>query len=293
MPKIIVLGTKEYEESGVKNYGDCFIIDLDLQLYLYDCGSIEHAERVLKYMEKTGHHRVTIILSHNDGDHYDGINYLLEKGVVEGVYTILLYKHKYLDQLREIIGDDRRTPSGLIEAIGKKYSNIDSLSGYPLYDIYIDGKELCDRVRIVGPDETYMLKAVANDIDNRKGDTIDGETNVNATSVLLEVYIHNKKILLCGDAPFEAIRETVENYDVIQLPHHGKPAIAEKIFEATWENASKKRYIVSDNTGTSNAGSDDLDTRGYRVSNTKTDGDITIDDAFLNFDTMRTGRSWG
>ena len=106
MPKIIVLGTKEYEESGVKNYGDCFIIDLDLQLYLYDCGSIEHAERVLKYMEKTGHHRVTIILSHNDGDHYDGINYLLEKGVVEGVYTILLYKHKYLDQLREIIGDD-------------------------------------------------------------------------------------------------------------------------------------------------------------------------------------------
>lgn len=81
--------------------------------------------------------------------------------------------------------------------------------------------------------------------------TIDGETNVNATSVHLEVNIRNKKVLLCGDSPFEAIGENVENYDIIQLPHHGKPAIADKIFEATWESASKKRYIISDNTGTS------------------------------------------
>ena len=50
--KILVLGDNTYEESGSANYGDCFLIDNGEQLVIYDCGSTEHAEVVLKYMEK-------------------------------------------------------------------------------------------------------------------------------------------------------------------------------------------------------------------------------------------------
>ena len=50
--KILVLGDNPYEESGSANYGDCFLIDNGEQLVIYDCGSTEHAEVVLKYMKK-------------------------------------------------------------------------------------------------------------------------------------------------------------------------------------------------------------------------------------------------
>lgn len=53
--KILVLGDNTYEESGSANYGDCFLIDNGEQLVIYDCGSTEHAEVVLKYMEKNKH----------------------------------------------------------------------------------------------------------------------------------------------------------------------------------------------------------------------------------------------
>ena len=59
---------------------------------------------------------------------------------------------------------------------------------------------------------------------------------------------------------------------MIQLPHHGKPATADKIFA---EKIGKNQtvYLVSDNTGNSNGGSDELNTVGKDVRRTW-DGDV-------------------
>ena len=63
---------------------------------------------------------------------------------------------------------------------------------------------------------------------------------------------------------------------IIQLSHHGKKEIAEKIFEEL-EDKPDETYIISDNTGNSNGGSDKLDTKGYKVMNTKDDGMLSLD----------------
>ena len=43
------------------------------------------------------------------------------------------------------------------------------------------------------------------------------------------------------------------------------------------KNIVDEVYIVSDNTGNSNGGSDDLETKGYDVRNTKNSGMISLD----------------
>ena len=77
-----------------------------------------------------------------------------------------------------------------------------------------------------------------------------------------------KKLLLTGDSSFAAIEEAVKTHNAIQLPHHGKLSQAEDIF-AVKDNSTV--YYVSDNTGDSNGGSDDLrkkHPRGYAIYNT-------------------------
>ena len=289
MQEITVLGSKDYEVTG-KNYGDCFIINTGTELYLYDCGSVEHAKRVLDYMNKKGYDKVTIILSHNDSDHFDGIPYLWEQGVIDRIYTVLLLK--YSKEIQNLINDGRRSKDGIKEAIKNKYDNINELSGYPLYDIYEDGHDLCDEIEIVGPDKEDMLETVARDLDPRESDTTFGETNVNATSIHLEINMFNRKILLCGDAPFERIENIVSDYDAVQLPHHGKASIADEIFKKMNYNV-QVRYIVSDNTGNSNGGSDDLKREGHLISNTKDMGDIDIDASFFASSRIRTRETLG
>ena len=113
-----------------------------------------------------------------------------------------------------------------------------------------------------------MLDSVAKLLNTCESDNIDDETIINATSIQVAVSIGNYSLLLTGDASFTAIEDKVRRYDAIQLPHHGKPQQAENIFTKKSDQLSSI-YIVSDNTGNTNGGSDNLDTRGHRVYNTK------------------------
>ncbi len=65
-------------------------------------------------------------------------------------------------------------------------------------------------------------------------------------------------VLLCDDA-FSEYLHHLDNYDLIQLPHHGKLDNAMKIFE-TLKDSYSKDYLTSDNTGsgTISGGSDKL-----------------------------------
>ena len=72
----------------------------------------------------------------------------------------------------------------------------------------------------------------------------------------------------------------LSKYANIQLPHHGKLSSAEAVFDKIEDNIASHVFIVSDNTGNTNGGSDDLMAsdviKGKIIKNTKIIGDISV-----------------
>ena len=276
--EVIALSSKSYKEKE-KNYGDCFIINTNTEVFVYDCGSKEHAERVIEYLDNNNIQKVKLILSHNDKDHFEGIITLLENKRVSCIYTVLLLKYK--DELLNRIGDGRKNRDSISQHILDLYSNIAKLGEYnvELIDIYKENSEeiidpINNTIKIVGPGKDYMLDVASKALDSREGNTIDNESVINATSVQVSINNGNTKILLTGDSCFEALKENLKEHNCIQLPHHGKCDQAEEIFKEKEDSIINTVYIISDNTGNSNGGSDSLNVRGKNVKNTKSYGDI-------------------
>lgn len=268
--KITFFSSKGYNDPD-KNNGDCILVDNGKELVIYDCGCEEHAKRVIDYMKENSYQKAKLVLSHNDADHFDGIPYLIDNDALSEVYTLLLLKYK--DELLDKINDKRRSRDSIAERIKEIYDNIYSLSEkVVLKDIFTD-TAVATGISIPGPDKEYSLDAVAKRIDSRESDDIDKETIVNAVSTQLSITLEwNKKLLLTGDSSFAAIEDNVKTHSVIQLPHHGKLNQAEEIFNVK-DNSTV--YYVSDNTGNTNGGSDELRKkypRGHVIYNTL-DGD--------------------
>ena len=259
---IIFMSDKGYTNK-TENHGDCILVDTGSSLVIYDCGCQEHAERVLDYMKKRRYKTADFILSHNDKDHFNGLPHLIEAGVISRVYTLLLLKYK--KELLELIGDGRITEDSLTRKIQEKYENIYSLSGKVDLVDALTLPSVCMGVKLVGPEKNAALSAVAKFLDNREGDTIDGETIYNAICFQARITMDDgKHMLLCGDSAFSMVEPNLKSASHIQLPHHGKYEIAEKIFEHK-DNAKHigTKYYVSDNTGSTNGGSDTLKTKDY------------------------------
>lgn len=269
--KIKILSSKNYADND-KDYGDCILIDSGKDLVVYDCGSQGHAERVIEYMQTNNYTSIRIVLSHNDSDHFDGIPYLIENTEVTELNTLLLLK--YTKELYDKIDDKRLTRDSIARRIKEIYDNIYSLSGtVSLGDIFVD-KDIVDGINIAAPDKEYVLDAVAKRLDNRESDSIDKETIVNAVSTQVAVEFDNNKLLLTGDSSFDSLSEHIQDYSLIQLPHHGKLEQAERIFDEMYGN-NDIIYFVSDNKGTTNGGSSDLPKSGYNIKNTL-DGDVVF-----------------
>lgn len=281
-----ILGCSSYEDKG-KNYGDCIILTNQKEAVIYDCGSEEHAKRAIAVLKSNAIDKATVILSHNDSDHFAGIPYLIEQGCVRKVCTILLLKYK--KEILQRLNDGRRNLNSIENAIKDLYSNIDSLSDtVPLYDVYADKAELPSWISCVGPTKDYMLNAAVTALSSSEGDHIDGETVINAASIQFKATVDNNTLLLTGDCTPAAIPESVDlhSFTHIQLPHHGKGCHAEEIFERAYPD-ERIIYLVSDNTGNSNGGSDDLKSTGHHVKNTKTAGDIVIESYSQNYSYTR------
>lgn len=285
--KIIVLSSKKYKNKD-ENCGDCIIIDTGTEVVLYDCGCVEHAQEVMRYLQKTNYEKVDIILSHNDKDHYNGIEYLINNGVVRSITTVLLLKH--IDDILNELDDKRRNRDSVKKQILEYFDNIGNLSGNNLMDALDYNLTISQYINIAGPSYDYLISAVAKALDNSESDVIDMETIVNAISVQVEIIVSNHKILLTGDASFAAIADKIREYDAIQLPHHGKYQQASCIFEKN-EGRENVIYIVSDNTGNSNGGSDELMQKcvGKKIKNTK-NGEIVIDET--TFENSKIGYYW-
>lgn len=286
--EIYCLSSKDYDSSS-KNDGDCIIIVDNDSAVIFDCGSEEHARRAIEILDEKGIEEALVVLSHNDDDHFKGIPYLIQEGYVDTVFTLLLLKYK--DEILDEIGDGRRTRKAIGEQIMAMYDNIASLGkeDVTLADLYEDQQILPSYLSVVGPEKDYVIKAAAKGLDTEKSDQVDSESITNATSIQLCVQMGTPKVLLTGDCPPEAIPEDedLSDYDYIQLPHHGKAASAKKIFERVGQN-NEIIYIVSDNTGNSNGGSDNRTFKGHRCKNTRTDGDIYLSSKQENY--RRTGR---
>ena len=273
--ELFMLSSRDYGDHS-KNYGDCTVIIEDREVIIFDCGSEEHAYRVIKLLDKYNIDKAFVVLSHNDDDHFRGIETLIEHDRVDVVYTVLLLKYK--DEILKRITDNRVTEKSAGKRIIEMYDNIASLKGkVKLLDAYIDKCELPLGARMVGPDKEYMLDVVAKGLDPLQGDTEDNESIKNATSIQIAIDIGDNSVLLVGDCPPDAIPEDVDfsDYKFIQLPHHGKPESAKKMFERADRN-NGIIWIVSDNTGGSNGGSDNRAFKGHYCINTRTDGDIVV-----------------
>ena len=276
--KVIFFSAKNYADKTANN-GDCIIVDTGTKLVIYDCGCQEHAERVLDYMSRHGYSKCDVVLSHNDADHFDGLPHLVDAGVVSKVYTLLLLKYKA--KLLKLIGDGRVTDESLTRKIKEKYDNIYSLGGTVELVDALELPSLCTGVKVVGPEKDAALEAVAKFLDNREGDTIDGETIYNAICFQVRVTMDDGKyLLLCGDSSYHMAEANLKTASYIQLPHHGKYELAEKIFKLKDAGGGLNiKYFVSDNTGSTNGGSDTLKKKRFGHSVTFTDtGDIDVGD---------------
>ncbi len=272
---IKILSSKDYEEK-TKNYGDCIVFIENSTAIVYDCGSEEHAKRVVKLLDENNIEEADVVLSHNDDDHFKGIPYLINEGRVSKLFTILLLKYK--KDLLDEIDDERRNRNSIGDSIKDLYDNIATLSKrVKLCDVYADAEQMPSQMKLIGPNFDYMLQAAAKGIDSREGNTIDKETITNAASVQIQLTSNDGTFLLTGDCTPAAIPEDIDlkKFDYIQLPHHGKSVLAEEIFERVGSKYDMV-YLVSDNTGSSNGGSDDLvhKAKGHIIKNTKIDGDV-------------------
>lgn len=290
MKKVIFLSSKNYNDPS-KNCGDCILIDTSSELVIFDCGCEEHAKQVENYMLNHNYSTAKMILSHNDADHFDGIPYLVDKGLISEVYTLLLLKYK--DELLDLIDDGRRNRDSIAKSIEEIYDNIYSLSGtVTLKDIFTD-TNIATGINIPGPDKDYALNAIAKNIDSRESDNIDKETIVNAVSTQVSItFSPNKKLLLTGDSSFKAIETNIKTHSAIQLPHHGKLDQADNIFSI---KDNQTIYYVSDNIGNSNGGSDKLREkypRGHVIYNTLNGEQVCTSDSF-RVTSVKGSYCWG
>lgn len=236
-------------------FGDCILLYNSTSLVIYDCGHVQHADEVENFLCKNALiSNVYIVISHNDSDHTDGVNRLMEY-LHNNRYDVTVYSSLYLKSARKILDlldDGRRTLPATKQHILETFDNIkDIVEKAQAYGFLVENATIGTKVlsgSIVGPTEDEFAAVVTQAIEDDKVTKIDGETVMNAASVQLKYKLDNAEtVLLCGDAS-PAYLHHLDNYDLIQLPHHGKLDNAIEIFDALRDSYSKN-YLISDNTG--------------------------------------------
>ena len=283
-----------YDGDLDTRFGDCMLLYDSSSLIVYDCGHTKHTETVETFLQSKTIKQVHIVVSHNDNDHTSGICELLEWLYTRKKYSVSVYSHQYLkhvDTILDKIDDGRRNRESLKRALLAEFDNIKEIiktaqaCGFAAEEALIGiGVGNCT---IVGPTEDEFTdvaaRAVDNRVDNNIGEGYAEETVMNAASIQIKCKLDNADtILLCGDSS-PMYMYNLDNYDIIQLPHHGQLADAEAVF-STLTNAGSKVFLVSDNTGSAknSGGSYDLmesdAKKGKRIKNTK-NGIVELPDA--------------
>jgi len=270
-----------YNNNKDTKFGDCILIYDDENLAVYDCGHVEHRDSIVAFL--TSHTTVTsvsIVVSHSHSDHTNGVIPLLDYLFENSSYDVTVYSSLYLKSAKKVLEklDDESTLEEIKERILEKFDDIkDIVEKAQEYNFSVVDAKVGTFVfenTIVGPTEDEFVEVVAQAIDENKSDMIEGETVMNAASVQLKCELNGGKVcLLCGDAT-PAYLHNLDEYDIIQLPHHGQCNNAEELIDKL-SNAGSKLLIISDNTGSAdNSGGSnefmesDL-AKGKHIKNTK------------------------
>lgn len=263
---MILKALSHYDGDMDTRFGDCILLYDSNSLIIYDCGHARHAEEIERFLNRNiSISQVHIVVSHNDSDHTNGIESLLDY-LYSKKYEVTVYTSLYLKSAKkilELLDDERRTLPATKQHILQTFDNIkDIVEKAQEYGFSIENASVGAEVfsgSIVGPTEDEFAEVVAKAIENDTGTKIDGESVMNAASVQMKCKLDNMQtVLLCGDAS-PAYLHNMNSYDLIQLPHHGKLDSAIAIFESLTDPYSKD-YLVSDNTGSgsTSGGSDNL-----------------------------------
>ena len=202
-----------YDGDKSTRFGDCILIYDLTSMIVYDCGHGKHAEYVESFLQKNATiTSVSIVVSHNDSDHTNGVCSLLEWLSDQGKYKVTVYTHQYLKHSSTIlkkVDDGRRNKDSISQAILIEFDNIKKIIE-KAQELNISAQEALDGVcistcTIVGPtaDEftDVATKAIDNRVDNKIGEGDAAETVMNAASVQLKCTLDDgKTLLLCGDA---------------------------------------------------------------------------------------------
>ena len=274
-----------YDNDLDTKYGDCILLYGNGNLIVFDCGHIKHKESVADFLERNSTiASVSIVVSHNDRDHTDGILPLLDYLYKNRhKYTVCVYSSLYLkdvDAILEILDDKRRTREATKQHILETFDKIKGIVekaqeyGFAVYNAKVNASVADGLATIVGPTVDELAAVVAQAVEDDTVTQIEGETVMNAASVQMQCDLDSSNsVLLCGDASPNFLHD-LDDYDIIQLPHHGQYDDAIAVFDLV-TNAGSKVFLVSDNTGSAktSGGSDDLmksgAKKGKRVKNTK------------------------
>ena len=260
-----------YDGDRNTRFGDCILLYDAINLVVYDCGHERHAKEVKTFLEKHSTIiNVSIVVSHNDSDHTEGMAELLHWLYTKGNYSVAVYAHLYLkhaDTILDKIDDGRRNRESLKQALLDEFDNIRSVIelaqnyGFSIIEA-LPYTPVC-KCSIVGPTVDEFTDTAAQAVDNRVSDYIgEGdarETVMNAASIQLKCTLDDgNTILLCGDASPDFLKN-LNSYHYIQLPHHGQLKNATAIFREL-NDSYGKNYLISDNTGSgaTSGGSDEL-----------------------------------
>lgn len=255
-----------YDGDLDTRFGDCILIYGNSTLVVYDCGHDDHVKAIDQFLKMHSEiNHVYVVISHNDSDHTDGVESLLEF-LDEKEYMVTVYSSLYLksaQKVQEQLNDKRRKLDSTKEHILETFDRIKEIVekaidlGFEVENATF-GAEFAGCV-VVGPTEDEFSEVVAKAIEDGEVSHIEGETVMNAASIQIKCPLDGSNtLLLCGDAS-PAYLHDLEQYDIIQLPHHGKLDSAKEIFDKLRDPYSKQ-FFVSDNTGSAvtSGGSDDL-----------------------------------
>lgn len=265
-------GLSHYNGDINTRFGDCILLYDNTTLIVYDCGHPQHAEEVKKFLQSMlSISQIHIVISHNDSDHTNGVCDLLAWLYEVNKYKVTIYSHQYLkhvDTILNKIDDGRRNRESLKKSLIAEFDNINKIIetaqdySFTLVEA-LCGTSVSDNCIIVGPTVDQFTEVAAKAVDSRASKNIgeghEEETVMNAASVQLKCKLENEEtLLLCGDASPSYLQD-LNNYDIIQLPHHGQLEDALAIFDSLKDSYSKT-YFISDNTGSSatSGGSDKL-----------------------------------
>jgi metal-dependent hydrolase (beta-lactamase superfamily II) len=102
--KMKLKALSHYNGDTDTRYGDCILLFNNKTAIIYDCGHQNHVEEIKRFLKMNPSiTELVVIVSHNDGDHTDGIIELLEYLDYVRFSNVTVYSALYLKHAKKVL----------------------------------------------------------------------------------------------------------------------------------------------------------------------------------------------